>query len=145
MAKKMALNGNAGNPAEEFVPPDLSDEGGGGEQMEAEIADHAEAENVNQAGEPPEQTSGPVIPETVQMELTVPCFVGEIDPNRHGYVSARIDCTLTGEMGSTFRRVLLGCREQHLTYSYNGRQTHVESGSDLVRWLVEQVSDQMRE
>jgi len=133
MAKSKSTD-QAVNLATEFVPPVLED-GTGIEDAAAAVAGGVPAEIGDR---------GQDAPATVVLALDLPFFVGEIEPGRHGYISSRIDCTLMGEMGATFRRVLLGCREKHLTYSFNGRMTHVESGSDLVRWLVENLADQMR-
>ena len=147
MAKSKATNDQAAvNPAEDFVPPDLDEA--------AVVGDSVVVAGVGPAESPAEVPADvPVAledrwllaPATVSMAVDLPFFIGSIEAEKHGDISSRIDCTLAGEMGATFRRLLLGCREKHLTYSFNGRMTHVESGSDLVRWLVEQVADQMRE
>jgi len=50
-----------------------------------------------------------------------------------------MDCELTGELGEGFRRLLIGCRNTHLMYTLNGRETHVETGADLIRYLVSQA------
>jgi hypothetical protein len=137
MAKSKATNDQgAANPATDFVPPPLDDAMDAGPDAVAGADDRGlETPATVELDEPT----------VVSMDVDLPFFIGPIDTEKHGYISSRIDCTLTGEMGATFRRLLLGCREKHLTYSFNGRMTHVESGSDLVRWLVEQVADQMRE
>lgn len=148
MAKKLGVNDSvpAVNPAEEFVPPTFEESG----ESVGEAPSDANEGGLTAATDPNpvdplvgigDEADGTV---TIAMEVDFPFFIGPMDSEKHGYISSRIDCTLTGDMGATFRRLLLGCRERHLTYSFNGRMTHVESGNDLVRWMVENLADQMR-
>ena len=74
-------------------------------------------------------------------DFALPVYTGPLDESKidMGYVPTRVDCDLTGPLGQMFKRLLLGCRNLHLTYRMNGRETHVETGADLVRYLVSMV------
>lgn len=78
-------------------------------------------------------------PAFVEIRVALPMIVDRFDQRKHGYASGRVDCELTGELGEGFRRLLVGCRNSHLMYKLNGKDTHVETGADLIRYLVSQA------
>ena len=80
-----------------------------------------------------------------EWDFALPVYAGPLDESKidMGYVPTRVDCDLTGPLGQMFKRLLLGCRNLHLTYRMNGRETHVETGADLVRYLVSRASDDL--
>jgi hypothetical protein len=59
-----------------------------------------------------------------------------VHASQWGFVPNKIDVTLDGEAGLTLRRLVIGARQEHLTYPMRGKLTHVETAADLVRWLV---------
>ena len=142
MAKK---NEKPIDPANEFVDPATllnSSEFPNGSDAE-EGSTLAASTTGPLTVKPPELGAVPVVPglfNPVVCELSIELALldarEDVHDRRHGYVSTRIDCQLDGDAGITFRRLLIAARSRHLTYPVRGVMTHVESPTDLVRWLV---------
>jgi len=71
---------------------------------------------------------------TVQLvNLEVPLSPFGVE-EQAAYNPAEIGINLTAEERVTIRRIISGCAERGLT--------EVQTGADVVRWLLEQVDDQ---
>lgn len=64
-----------------------------------------------------------------------------IDIEDPGYLSRRVDLTLSGEEGHFWQRALISARKLHLTFHGRRPDEHVESSADLLRYLVQKMME----
>lgn len=81
--------------------------------------------------------------EVVLVTVTIPVLREAYDAKKHGYATARFDANLSGTMAERCRQTVVGMSTQHVTYRLNGRNQHVDACNDVVRWLFEQIDQQM--